>query len=105
MSCCQLGGQLVDLVGTEADPVVARVVAFHDDDRGLQVAKVLDGGQGLLIGADVEDLERDPLGREGPVGRGALHARWLAVDGDGHVFISSRSSEGTRCAVDLKGDS
>jgi hypothetical protein len=71
-------GELVDLVGTEARPVIV----VGDDDGSLEVAQFLDGGERLLIDRDIEDLVLETLVLECAVGCGALDAGGLCVDRD-----------------------
>src|SRR5690606_27896936 len=81
MSSREAGGQLVDLVGTEARPVVF----VGDDDRRLKVAERLDVLEGRGVLGEVEDLVVDALRIQCPIGRVALNARRLRVDRDRHV--------------------
>lgn len=84
------GGDGLDAVGAEAGPVV---LAGHDDG-GLLVAEALNEGEGFRVLGDVDLLVGDALLVEGAVGRVALGAAGLGVDGDRHVRVSLRLEAG-----------
>ena len=71
------------------------VLAGHDDG-GLLVAEALNEGEGVRVLGDVDLLLGDALLVEGAVGRVALGAAGLGVDGDRHVRVSLRPGAG-RC--------
>ncbi|CAD5141511.1 protein of unknown function [Microbacterium sp. Nx66] len=81
----QAGRELVDLVGTEARPVVL----VGDDDGRLHVAERLDLLQRRRVLRQVVNLVLDALGIQGTVGRVALDAGRLGVHRDRHLNPSN----------------
>ena len=69
------------------------VLASHDDG-GLLVAEALNEGEGVRVLGDVDLLVGDALLVEGAVGRVALGAAGLGVNGDLHVRVSLRLKAG-----------
>ena len=69
------------------------ILAGHDDG-GLLVAEALNEGEGLRVLGDVDLLVGDSLLVEGAVGRVALGAAGLGVNGDRHVRVSLRLEAG-----------
>src|ERR1700744_4274670 len=79
--CAEHGaGEGLDAVRAEAGPVV---VSGHDD-RSLQVTQRHHVVPPLGVERDVDLVEGDALLLQRLVGRGALHAGGLGVNGDAH---------------------
>jgi len=90
LACTLNASRILDAVGAEAGPVI---LAGHDDG-GLLVAEALNEGEGFRVLGDVDLLVGDALLVEGAVGRVALGAAGLGVDGDRHVRVSLRLEAG-----------
>src|SRR5690606_23224609 len=77
----------LDLVGTEARPVVLA----GDDDGRLDVAEGLHLGEGVGVLGDVDDVVGQARLVQRALGRIALHAEGLRVHGDVHGEGLSRA--------------
>lgn len=86
--CFPQRNDLIDLVGTEAHPVVVT----GDDDRCRHVAGALDELEQLGVLREVDHEVQNTIAVELPVGRPALHARRLREE-DGLDLVLEQLAE------------